>query len=253
MESRIEFNGRTINVKEPTISDWSKVMKYKDLLDEEELYYKMLEEFTGMEKDEILKQDAATIIRLGDVVQNILMYENKKLYKEIEHNGMTYELMDVNNISFGQYVDLDTFLRKDEKYRTQHLNELAAYMYVEKGTKYADSDFKKRIEAMKDLPIKYINSALFFFIEYSRGVSKSYPALFQEQIDGEAAQDKNSFYGHYGWYHAISQLAENKVWQIDNVVNLTLISALNHLSYLVDLNKEKEREIKKQQQQIKNR
>jgi len=134
MESRIEFNGRTINVKEPTISDWSKVMKYKDLLDEEELYYKMLEEFTGMEKDEILKQDAATIIRLGDVVQNILMYENKKLYKEIEHNGMTYELMDVNNISFGQYVDLDTFLRKDEKYRTQHLNELAAYMYVEKGT-----------------------------------------------------------------------------------------------------------------------
>jgi hypothetical protein len=179
MESRIEFNGRTINVKEPTISDWSKVMKYKDLLDEEELYYKMLEEFTGMEKDEILKQDAATIIRLGDVVQNILMYENKKLYKEIEHNGMTYELMDVNNISFGQYVDLDTFLRKDEKYRTQHLNELAAYMYVEKGTKYADSDFKKRIEAMKDLPIKYINSALFFLLNIAEA-SQSLTQLYSK-------------------------------------------------------------------------
>jgi hypothetical protein len=69
----------------------------------------------------------------------------------------------------------------------------------------------------------------------------------------EDHEDKNSFNDHWGWYHAISSLAENKVWQIDNVVNLTLIGALNHLSYLVDLNKEKEKEIKKQQQQSKRR
>jgi len=69
----------------------------------------------------------------------------------------------------------------------------------------------------------------------------------------EGPEDTTSFSYHWGWYQAISSLAENKVWQIDNVVNLSLISALNHLSYLVDLNKEKEKEIKKQQQQLKRR
>jgi hypothetical protein len=69
----------------------------------------------------------------------------------------------------------------------------------------------------------------------------------------ETHEDKNSFHSHYGWYYAISSLAENKIWQVDNVVNVSLVGALNHLSYLVDLNKEKEKEIKKQQQQSKRR
>jgi hypothetical protein len=55
------------------------------------------------------------------------------------------------------------------------------------------------------------------------------------------------FYEFYGWYSAISFLAENKVWQIDAVTNLPLVACLNHLAYIVDFNNEKEKELKKQQ------
>lgn len=164
MNNRIEFNGKTIEVKELNLSDWSKMMKYKSLYEEEDLYYKLLEEFTGMEKDEILKQDAASIITLGDAVNNMLLYDNKKLYVEIDHKDVKYELVDVNKISFGQFVDIDSFLRKDETYKSQNLHELAAYLYCEKGSKYSQSDFKKRMDQFKDLPVKYINSAVFFFL-----------------------------------------------------------------------------------------
>lgn len=58
--------------------------------------------------------------------------------------------------------------------------------------------------------------------------------------------DKSSFAKHWGWYAAISTLAENHIWEIDNVTNLSLISCLNHLAYLMDINQQMEKEIKQQ-------
>lgn len=168
MKNKIEIDGIDYAVKEPTVTDWANVMKYKTILDEEELYYKMLEEFTGMSKDEILSKDAGTIVKIGDIVQTMLLKENQKLYPSIEHNGIKYNLVDVHSISFGQYVDIDTFLRKNEQYKVQNMNELAAYLYCEAGTKYADSNIKNRIEKMKDLPIKYVNSSLFFLLNTAK-------------------------------------------------------------------------------------
>jgi hypothetical protein len=62
---------------------------------------------------------------------------------------------------------------------------------------------------------------------------------------------ENNFSSFWGWYQALSVLSDDKVWQIDIVSNLPLITCLNHLSYLMDLNKQKEEAIKKQQQQYK--
>jgi hypothetical protein len=60
-------------------------------------------------------------------------------------------------------------------------------------------------------------------------------------------ESENSFGKFWGWYAAISFLAENKVWKIDSITNLSLVACLNHLSYLVDVNNEKEKQIKQQQ------
>ena len=177
--NKIEVNGKTIEIKDPTVTDWANVMKYKTILDEEELYYKMLQEFTGMDRDELLSQDATFVIRIGDIVQNILLNENQKLYPEFEHDGIKYKLVDVNNISFGLYVDIDTYLRKDDNYRMSNMNELAAYLYCEEGLKYSDSNFKKRIDAFKTLPVKFVNGALFFLVNLV-GASQSLTQLYSK-------------------------------------------------------------------------
>jgi hypothetical protein len=56
--------------------------------------------------------------------------------------------------------------------------------------------------------------------------------------------DTSSFAKHWGWYSAISTLADNKVWVVDDVTNLPLISCLNHLAYIMDLNQQAEKQIK---------
>jgi hypothetical protein len=130
----------------------------------------MISKVTGLKESIILESDAATIRRVGSELYKFINQEQKELYKNIEHKGIKYTLVDVNKISFGQFVDIDTFLNKDEGYRIANLNELAAYLYIEEGTKYSESDFKKRIDQFSDLPIKYLESSVFFLLNSGRAL-----------------------------------------------------------------------------------
>ena len=83
--------------------------------------------------------------------------------------------------------------------------------------------------------------ALFFFVEFNKSITRTYPDLFPQQVHMEGAQAENNFNAHWGWYQAISTLSEDKVWKIDDITCLSLLSCLNHLSYLIDKNREQER------------
>lgn len=165
---QVELNKKKYTIEEPNIQLWSNVMKFKDLLDDEELYIKMISEVLGITRDEVLSADTTEIIEIGDYVYSFINKESKKLFKQIDFKGEKYNLVDVNNISFGQYVDIDTFLRKDEGYRIANLNELAAYLYTEEGVVYTNSNIKLRIEEFKTLPIKYVEGAIFFLLNLAR-------------------------------------------------------------------------------------
>ena len=166
----IEHKGKRYEVKEPTINTWKNVMIFKDLLDEEEMNVKMISEVTGLSVKDIKESDALEIRIAGDKLWRYLNQESKQLHKLIEHDGVTYQLVDVNKISFGQFVDIDTFMKKDESYKIANLNELAAYLYCEEGVKYGDSDIKKRIENFKELKVKYIEGAVFFLLSLGKGL-----------------------------------------------------------------------------------
>jgi hypothetical protein len=57
-------------------------------------------------------------------------------------------------------------------------------------------------------------------------------------------QTDSSFSAHWGWYSAISVLSQDKVWEISKVTNLPLVACLNHLAYLIDVAKEKNKKQK---------
>jgi hypothetical protein len=179
IRGKITHKGKTYEIKEPTVSSWAEVMRLKDILDEEDIYVKMIETITGLSKDQILESDASTITQIGAEIYKIFNQESKELFPIVEYRGEKYKLVDMNNISFGQYVDIDTFLRKDESYRVMNLNELAAYLYTEKGIKYGDANIKSRIELFKDLPIKYIESSIFFLLNSAK-VSQELLQLYSQ-------------------------------------------------------------------------
>jgi hypothetical protein len=181
----ITSKSKKFEVSEPTIREFCDVMKLKDILSEDELNVRLIEKVTGMSHEDVMEMDAVTIQKIGSVLFAHYNKESKKLTQSFQLNGVTYKFMDVNTISFGQFVDIDTFLKKDESYRISNLNELMAYMYCEEGTKYSESNFKKRIEIMLDAPSHIIESSLFFLSSLEKGLyelmelSSKSPLMFQ--------------------------------------------------------------------------
>jgi hypothetical protein len=171
-ETHIEYKGKKYEVKEPTIQTWKNIMIFKDLLDEEEMYVKMIAEVTGLSIDEIKDTDALQVRNVGNTLWRYLNQESKELHTTINHKGITYQLVDVNKISFGQFVDIDTFLKKDEAYKIGNLHELAAYLYCESGTTYGQSDFTTKMEAFKELPVKYVEAPIFFLLSLQKGLQQ---------------------------------------------------------------------------------
>ena len=139
-------------------------MKLRDLLSTEELYIRIISELTSLEVSKIKNSPAEEIMEVGSLVYKFFNQDTKDIFPVIEHKGIKYKMIDVDKISFGQFIDIDSFLAKDETYKIANLNELAAYLYIEEGTEYSDSDFKKRIKEFEDLPLKYLEGAVFFLV-----------------------------------------------------------------------------------------
>ena len=179
----VEHKRKKYYVKEPTIQIWSEIMRLKNILDEQELNILLLEKVTGMPKEVIRDAKAKDISKIGQELYTLLNLENKQVFQEIEFNGKTFRLFNVNKMTFGQFVDIDTFLSKDEGYRINNLNELASYIYNEvvdgKVLDYGDIDFKKQAEEFKDLPVKYIEGAVFFLLTLGRGLQALIQIYFQ--------------------------------------------------------------------------
>ena len=172
MTNYIEYNKTKYEVKEPTIANWSNVMSLKDLLDEQSLYIKMIEEITGLNRDQIKEIPASQVYNVGDTLFQYINQASKQLHQQIDFKGVKYNVIDIHKISFGQFVDIDTFLSKDEAYRIANLNELAAYLYTEDGTKYGDKPFAPKIEMFKELPMKYVEGAVFFLLSSGKALQQ---------------------------------------------------------------------------------
>lgn len=168
----IIHKGQKYTIKNVTIEMWSDIMKYKDLMEEEQMYYRMISVMTSIDEKELLSADASEMIKVGEKLKTILYKDSKQLFPKIEFNGKNYKLVDVHNMSFGQFVDIDSFLTKDETYRVANLNELAAYLYTEEGKTYGDTDFKAQIEEFKKLEIKYLEGAIFFLLSFGKGLQQ---------------------------------------------------------------------------------
>lgn len=168
----IVHKGKKYEVKEVTIGMWSEIMKYKDIMDEETLYYKMISEMVGISEEELLSADASEVLKIGEKLKETIFTESKQLFPTIEHNNKKYRLVDVHNMTFGQFVDIDSFLTKEENYRTANLHELAAYLYTEENKKYGDTDFKLQMEEFKSLPISRIEGAVFFLLSFGKALQQ---------------------------------------------------------------------------------
>jgi hypothetical protein len=173
----IKYNGKNYEVKEPTIDVWGKLASLQDWTEENEFSVLLISEVTGLSKDEILMSDWKDILVASQNLSNYLLNQGKEFYNEFEFGGQKYKFVDLPNLSFGEFVDIDSYLTKPLVERRRELHFLAAMLYREVDEdgnikKYNGNDLPGRAEKFKKLPIKYLNGASSFFLlieKISRG------------------------------------------------------------------------------------
>lgn len=176
----INYQGKDYEVKEPTIEMWNRLTVLKDLLDEGEFVIKLISESTGLNKEDIMKSDWFDILQVGGSLTDYLINQTNDFHQEFEFKNKKYRFIDLPNLSFGEFIDIDTFLTKPENERKNQLNVLMAFFYREidennKLIQYDSNKVPERAELFKQLPIKYVHGAIGFFLHLEKTLLEPSP------------------------------------------------------------------------------
>jgi hypothetical protein len=165
MKRVITYDNRKIEINEPTISVWKLLYTTKDVVDETEIQLNLIKASTGLTDDELKEVEYHEI---HSVASSLMMFYNNldtKFYETFEFKGKKYRFADLPRMSFGQYVDLDSFGKGSELERIDGLNKYMSMLYIGEGDDPNDLDLRKeRAEVFNELPIKYYLGAHGFFL-----------------------------------------------------------------------------------------
>jgi hypothetical protein len=165
----IEYNNKEYEITKPTLRMWSKLQLYQQIEDEKQFMVSLISIATGLTDAEIREADWQSILTASQFLSTFFLDYEEKFYPEFEFKGVKYKFIDLNSLSFGEFIDIDEFLSKDESYRRGNMNMLMALLYREVDengviTKYNSGKVKERAQLFFDLELKYLQGALLFFL-----------------------------------------------------------------------------------------
>tara|TARA_R110000868_G_scaffold10831_1_gene52411 strand:- start:1544 stop:2206 length:663 start_codon:yes stop_codon:yes gene_type:complete len=172
----IEIDGKDYPVLEPTISKWSILNLLKDIEEEDNFVLSIVSISTGIDEDLLRKASFKKVKQSAEFLTHYFLEMGKKFYPEFEFKGKKYKFMDINNMSFGHFVDIDTFTQRDESYKKSNMGELMGMLYMEEGeTEYNSNRVMERKELFKDLEVKYLQGAMSFFFHLRKQLQENTP------------------------------------------------------------------------------
>jgi hypothetical protein len=174
MEKNImKFKGQEYEIKEPTIDQWGRLSSLKEMTEDIEFTTLLMAEMTGLSKEDIENAEWQEVLRASQIITKSILEEGKKFHNEFVFNKVRYGFIDLPNLTFGEFIDIDSYLTKPEEERRRDLNLLMAFLYREIGedgklVKYDSSTIGERAERFKKLPVKYVNGATTFFLRLGK-------------------------------------------------------------------------------------
>lgn len=169
----LKYGGKIYKVEEPTIEMWSKLVLLQEWTDEREFSVKLLSFITGLSEEQIENADAFEVMEATTGLSEYLMRESKEFRNEFEFNGKRYKFLDLPNLTFGEFIDLDTYLSKPDVEKKKELNLFMSMLYrqLDDGGNYLPYNSKElmsRADEFKKLPVKYVNGATTFFLRLDK-------------------------------------------------------------------------------------
>ena len=164
-----------------SIENYVKIFKVKDLFDEDYFAAKLVSIVSGAPLKDLLDGGFDEVNYLASHILNIIPKQDEiKFVDKFELNGVKYGFFpNWRELTFAEFVDLDTISTKKQDELLDLLHILAAIMYRPIVTQRSEHDYdiemydvntmKKRAELFKkELDVKYILGAQFFFIKFAK-------------------------------------------------------------------------------------
>ena len=200
------------DLSEITLRQYQKFLKIQEQNENESfLASKMMEIFCGIKLGDAMKMRATDVNRITSILAD--MFEQKpNLVQKFKMNGIEYGFIpNLDNMSLGEYVDLDNYLSKWES-----MEYAMAVLYRpitnKLKDKYTIEEYKaKDQDIMKDMPMNAVISSMLFFyrlgIDLSR-VMMNY--LEQEEVTNLHLQDslRQSGVGINQFTHSLKEILQ---------------------------------------------
>ena len=152
------------SLSEITLEQYQKYLKISEkVTDEKFLASKMIEIFCNVTLADTMRMKFADVNAICDILIG-MFNEKPNLRRHFKINGVEYGFIPkLDDISLGEYVDLDAFLGDWEN---MHRAMAVLYRPIDQkyGEKYSIKDYEAGDgETMKDMPLDAVISSILFF------------------------------------------------------------------------------------------
>jgi hypothetical protein len=188
MEKRfITYKGKKYPLQEPTIESWSRLVALQEWTDERDFTIILLSHITGLTKEEVEQTTWEETIQATQSISDYLTIGSKDFINQFEFDGKKYKFIDLPNLKFGEFVDIDSFLNKTPSEKQKEMNLLMAMLYreVDENGELKRYDSKLILdtsERFKKLPIKYVHGATSFFLRIEKILRGSIKLSFKNKL-----------------------------------------------------------------------
>jgi hypothetical protein len=177
-----------------SIENYSKIFKVKDLFNEDYFAAKLVNIVSGAPLNILLESEYQEISFLAATILNKIPFKDVKFVDRFELDGVQYGFFpNWRDLTFAEYVDLDTISTKPTEELLDMLHYLAAIMYrpiIEETSshnfqieKYDVDSMKRRAEYFKkNLDIKYVLGGQFFFIKFAERLLEYSPVSLTKKM-----------------------------------------------------------------------
>ena len=157
-------------LNEITLGQYQEFSKL-DITKESEVQSKMIEIFCKVPVEVVRSMKAKDITDICTIINNMFDVDHQMLNR-FDLNGVKYGFIpDLENISFGEYVDLDTFMGDNDNLH-RAMNVLYRPIELKQGQRYTLKEYDPDInEEAKNYPLDACFGAMVFFYDLGKDLS----------------------------------------------------------------------------------
>lgn len=189
MEIKFKIKDQSYQIEDIRIRDYYEINS-NFILNNLEDKYELLSKLSGCSVEDLKSMNAERWTEIWASIEVLIektLLKDVKVINKISHDGVEYGLVNFDDLTIGEFADLDIIVSSENA--NNRLHEVLAVLYrpiIKKRIfsfdveEYEIKSYKERCQIFLDLPIKHAKSVMGFFLSFalaSTGATQTYLQL----------------------------------------------------------------------------